>query len=98
MSNTLQQLILKFPDKPWNWWELSRNPNITMKFVLDNINKPWNWQWLSQNKFLLDPILMKLKEKQKQKIKNIFKNRSTLIRNTKYTLVKFLVNHTINNI
>ncbi len=55
MSNELQRLILEFPDKPWDWDGLSRNPNITMKFVNSNPDKPWGWEWLSLNRFKLHP-------------------------------------------
>ena len=41
--------ILANPDKPWNWRQLSRNPNITMEIVSANPDKPWNWYWLSRN-------------------------------------------------
>ena len=29
-------------DKPWCWWRLSRNPNLTLKIIKDNMNKPWD--------------------------------------------------------
>ena len=37
------------PDKPWNWYALSGNPNITWDIVRDNPDKPWNWYALSGN-------------------------------------------------
>ena len=37
------------PEKPWDWYGISENPNITMKIVLDNPDKPWNWDWISCN-------------------------------------------------
>ena len=45
--NTLQKLINKYPDKPWDWGWLSENPNITPEFVEKYPNKPWNWTELS---------------------------------------------------
>ena len=43
------QFILDNPDKPWDWFVLSRNPSISWKFVQDNPDKPWNWAGLSGN-------------------------------------------------
>ena len=45
----LSRLIHEYPEKPWNWCLLSRNPNITMQIVLDYPEKPWNWYLLSYN-------------------------------------------------
>jgi hypothetical protein len=44
--NELQMLIRWFPDKNWNWIELSRNPNITMGDVIAYPDKPWDWEGL----------------------------------------------------
>ena len=43
-------LLEKYPDKPWDWYRLSYNSNITMKDVLNNPDKPWDWSGLSYNK------------------------------------------------
>ena len=94
MANTLQQLILKFPDKPWYWYGLSYNPNITMNFVLENPDKLWNWEWLSMNGFLLNSRLIKIKQKRKQKIIRKFNNKLYLIKNTNRNIEKFLIEHT----
>ena len=47
--NHIEKLLQLYPDKPWNWKELSRNPNITWEIVKANLNLPWNWGWLSFN-------------------------------------------------
>jgi hypothetical protein len=49
--NHLQTLLLKYPDKPWDWDSISWNPNITMEFIDKYPNKPWNWGGISYNKF-----------------------------------------------
>lgn len=46
------------PYIPWNWKDLSYNPNITMKDVLVHLDKPWNWQLISCNYFLRSPMLI----------------------------------------
>jgi hypothetical protein len=46
MENILSNL-----DKPWNWWAISHNPNITMEFILSTPDKPWNWEAISYNHF-----------------------------------------------
>jgi len=33
----------------WDWRSISRNPNITMKDIINNPDKPWNWNWISFN-------------------------------------------------
>jgi hypothetical protein len=41
MINHLQELIKLFPNKDWNWDELSDHPNITWKFIKNNPQFPW---------------------------------------------------------
>src|SRR3954466_13707696 len=48
-SNHLTTLLKMFPDKPWDWYGLSQNPNITWQAILDNLDKPWNWYYISHN-------------------------------------------------
>ena len=43
------RFIEKHFDKPWNWVELSRNPNITWDIMEANPDKPWVWYSLSCN-------------------------------------------------
>jgi hypothetical protein len=38
--NVLVKLLKKYPDKPWEWESISKNPNITMKFIEKNPNIP----------------------------------------------------------
>ena len=46
-SNYIKTLLEKFPNKPWNWYWLSRNPSVaTWEIVTD---KPWDWRTLSRN-------------------------------------------------
>ena len=47
--NMLWYLIEKYPEKPWNWDGISRNPNITMEFIEKYPDKQWNWKWISKN-------------------------------------------------
>jgi hypothetical protein len=39
----LVKLLEKYPDKPWNWGFISKNPNLTIEFVENNPDKPWDW-------------------------------------------------------
>ena|ERR1700731_4758634 len=48
-SNELSKLIEHFPNKNWDWYELSRNPNITIREVLTHPYELWNWECLSAN-------------------------------------------------
>jgi hypothetical protein len=45
--------VQQHPDKPWNWYELSCNPNITREIVQNHLDKPWDWGGLSQNPFTM---------------------------------------------
>ena len=43
------QFILDNPDKDWDWYYISENPNITMEFINDHPEKPWDWNDISMN-------------------------------------------------
>ena len=47
--NYLVKLVLNFPDKPWDWYGLSRNLNVTFDIVERHPDKPWDWKGLSWN-------------------------------------------------
>ena len=49
LKTELEKLILKYPDKPWDWERISENPNITMDFIDTHPDKPWDWRWISGN-------------------------------------------------
>lgn len=53
------KLLNKFPDKPWNWEKISRNPNITIEYILANPDKPWDWDSISENIFNKDLTVKK---------------------------------------
>ena len=59
MMNSLQKLLPKYPDKPWNWGGLSSNPNITFDFVEKYPDKPWDWYILSCNSNITFDIVEK---------------------------------------
>ena len=40
----------------WNWSELSQNPNITMRDVLDHPDKPWSVNDLAANPYVIRPM------------------------------------------
>ena len=46
----LIDLILKYPDKHWNWYWLSLNPNITFQNISDHPDKSWYWSQLSRHR------------------------------------------------
>jgi len=45
--------VKAYPNKPWNWYGLSNNPNITFDIVKAYPDKPWD---LSYNKFSYEKI------------------------------------------
>ena len=51
LDNTLFNLLNAFPTKPWNWYYISCNPNITMEMINMNLDVTcaWNWSSISEN-------------------------------------------------
>jgi hypothetical protein len=47
--NWFWKFVEAHPHKPWDWYGLSRNPNITWEIVEANPDKPWCWKSLSWN-------------------------------------------------
>ena len=45
----LWRLIQANPDKPWEWYYISQNPNITWQIIQDNLDNPWDWRGISTN-------------------------------------------------
>ena len=41
--------INKHPDLPWDWLWTSRNPNLTMDFILEHLDELWDWVCISWN-------------------------------------------------
>lgn len=50
-------------DKPWDWYCLSQNSNITFDIVLKNPDKPWDWHRLSGNPNITFDIVLKNPDK-----------------------------------
>lgn len=48
-STDLERLIEMYPNKEWDWVQLSNNPDITFEFILKHKDKKWNWDRVSQN-------------------------------------------------
>ena len=42
-------IIEKSPDKPWDWEDISDNPNITMEIIEKHPEKSWKWAAISIN-------------------------------------------------
>ena len=42
-------MIEKYIKLPWNWSQISRNPNLTMKMIEKYPNVSWDWSWVSCN-------------------------------------------------
>ena len=57
--NILQYLLEKYPNKPWDWDDISRNPNITMEIIEKYPDKPWNWSYISSNQNITMEIIEK---------------------------------------
>ena len=64
-SKYFWKFVLKYSDKPWNWGNISENPNITMEFIEKYPDKPWYWCEISRNKFLKEKKLFTEKQMRK---------------------------------
>ena len=42
--------VVKFPDAPWDWKQLSTNSAITCEVISFTIDKPWDFQLLSKHR------------------------------------------------
>ena len=62
-QSELEKLILKYPEKPWDWEWISQNPNITMEMIEKYPEKSWNWEWISQNPNITMEMIEKYPEK-----------------------------------
>jgi hypothetical protein len=49
MYSSLEKLLHIFPEKNWNWFAVSKNPNISWSFVTTHLHFPWNFKSLSYN-------------------------------------------------
>ena len=47
--NLLCTLVEKFPDRGWNWKDLSGNPNIKLNTIKKFLTKNWEWYHISEN-------------------------------------------------
>ena len=54
-------IIEKYPNKPWNWYYISWNPNITMEIIEKYPDKPWNWPIYLQIQILLWKLLKSIR-------------------------------------
>ena len=37
-KNKLEEILIKYHDKEWQWEYLSQNPNVSMDYICFNIN------------------------------------------------------------
>ena len=58
--NLTIEMINKYPNKNWNWWEISCHENITMDIIEKYPNKPWDWKGISCNPNLTLEFIKKI--------------------------------------
>ena len=56
-------IIEKHPEKPWEWADISWNPNLTMEFIEKHPEEDWNWNLISVNPNITMDIIEKHPEK-----------------------------------
>jgi hypothetical protein len=42
--------MLEHPELKWNWFFVSKNPNLAFRHILANKEKNWDWSYLSRSK------------------------------------------------
>ena len=57
------EIIEKYPTKPWDWEEISCNPNLTMEIIEKYPDKNWNWKGISVNPNITMEIINKYPDK-----------------------------------
>ena len=62
-DNELERLLERYPDKPWDWYDINKNPNITMDIIEKYPDKPWDWYDISQNPNITMDIIEKNPDK-----------------------------------
>jgi hypothetical protein len=82
-ANHLLTLLKLFPNKDWDYWELSSNTCIRWSYIRDNHKKGWNWDAVAKNPgiqwhdIMDDPVLslvVVLQQKRMQFSKCISRN------------------------
>jgi hypothetical protein len=50
-ENTLMKLLKAFPDKDWNYRDVAKNENITVRFIIENkqLQSKCDWVYVSRN-------------------------------------------------
>ena len=62
-TNPLWYLLEKYPEKDWDWYKISGNPNITMEYIETHPEKPWLWWRISRNPNITMEFIEKYPEK-----------------------------------
>ena len=73
-------MILSNPDKPWDYLNISRNPNITWEIIDQNKFKPWYYNYISGNPmtFRYKKYLEKRLEEYRNTVKSILSKHPVL--------------------
>ena len=53
------KFIRKYPEKNWTFYNISKNPNIKLEDILNNLDLPWDWNFISMNPNITPDIIEK---------------------------------------
>ena len=56
-------LLKKYPEKPWDWDNISYNPNLALEIIEKYPEKPWDWTGISRNPNITMEMIEKYPEK-----------------------------------
>ena len=68
-----EEIIMKYPHKPWNWWWISKHKNITWDVIKRHPDWNWDWSYVPCNPNITLDIIINNKE-YPWKLINITKN------------------------
>ena len=77
--------IDQIPDEDWDWKEISKNSNLTMKFVEKHIGKSWDWNAISVLPNIKMEFIENLNTDQFQNISRFFDGMPSLKHILKFT-------------
>ena len=78
-KNISMEIIENYPNKPWNYWFVSQNPNLNKKFIINHQDKNLYWSYIAEH-IKLDQELIQLIHSKLYSIISLCKNPSINIR------------------
>jgi len=75
----LEKILLAYPNKKWNFKDLSMNPNISLNFIINNPQFKWNYKSLCEHPLLTIEFIKKNKLNKSNLAMNLYLSPEYLI-------------------